>query len=94
MPCLLGCLALAVPRLVLFGLWLFTDYVMHAIPSGFWLLLGFLFMPLTTLAYAWAKNTNGEVSGIYLLAVIVAVLIDLGFVHLGRGGWRNRAASG
>ena len=24
MPCLLGCLALAVPRLVLFGLWLFT----------------------------------------------------------------------
>ncbi len=93
MPCLLGCLALAVPRLVLFALWLLSDYVTRAIPSGLWLLLGFLFMPLTTLAYAWARNSNGEVSGIYLGAVIVAALIDLGIVHFGRGGWKNRDRS-
>ncbi len=93
MPCLIGCLALSIPRIVLLFLWLFTQYLNRAFESNFWLLLGFLFLPLTTLAYAWAKNTNGSVEGIYLVVVIVAALIDLGIVSFGRrggGGGRRR----
>src|SRR4051812_5465720 len=47
MPCLLGCLALSMPRLVLFLVWLFTGYLDSVYTTKFWLLLGFLFMPLT-----------------------------------------------
>ena|SRR6187402_1393869 len=84
MPCLVGCLALSVPRFVLFVLWLFTDYVTRAIQPNIWIFLGFLFLPFTTLAYAWAKNANGSVDGIYLVIVIFAVLVDLGVVSFGR----------
>ena len=38
-------------------------------------LLGFFFMPYTTLAYAWAQNSNGSVDGFYLVAVVVAATI-------------------
>src|SRR5262245_50169630 len=46
-----------------------------------WLLpvLGFLFMPYTTLAYGIAVAYGGGVQGIWLALVIVAVLFDLGF---------------
>ena len=41
-----------------------------------------------TLAYAWAINENGSVSGLYLVAVILAVLLDLGVLGgvVDRGG--------
>lgn len=87
MPCLAGCLALSLPRLILLGLWLFTQYINRAFESNLWFLLGFVFLPMTTLAYAWAKNTNGEVSGGYLAVVIVALLLDLGIVRF--SGWRR-----
>ncbi len=94
MPCLLGCLALSVPRLVLFVLWLFTDYISRAFESNLWFFLGFLFLPFTTLAYAWAKNTNGSVEGIYLAVVIFAVLVDLGVVSFGRRRRRGGGGGG
>ena len=34
----------------------------------------------TTLAYAWAINSRGSVSGVYLVVVVVAVLMDLGVI--------------
>jgi hypothetical protein len=55
-----------------------------------WPLLGFFFLPLTMLAYAWAVNTNGTVTGIYLVVVIVAVLVDLGIVGGGARSGRQR----
>jgi hypothetical protein len=79
-PCLLGLLALVAPRLVLFLVFLFSDYLGRAYETNFWPLLGFLFLPLTTLAYAWAKNSAGSISGIYLVVVVVAVLLDLGLL--------------
>ena len=89
MPCLLGLFALFVPRLVLFLIWLFSDYLGRAYDSVLWPLLGFLFMPLTTLAYAFAMNSNnGSVSGLYLVLVVLAVLIDLGM--LGGGEAQRR----
>lgn len=93
MPCLLGCLALSIPRVVLLVLWLFTDYVNRAFEKNLWFFLGFLFMPMTTLAYAWAKNTNGAIEGMYLVVVIVAVLLDLGVISFGRGR-RKRGGGG
>ena len=84
MPCLLALFALFVPRVVLVLVWLFSDYLGRAYDGFIVPLLGFFFLPLTTLAYAWAINANGSVSGIYLVVVVVAVLVDLGI--LGNGG--------
>ena len=94
MPCLIGCLALSVPRLVLALMWLFSDYLGRAIHSNLVLLLGFVFLPTTTLAYAWAKNQNGSVEGLYLVVVIVAVLVDLGLFGAGRRGRRGGQGGG
>lgn len=93
MPCLMGCLALFFPRLAIILVWLFSDYLGRAYETVLWPLLGFFFLPLTTLAYAWAVNTNGTVNGIYLVVVVVAVLIDLGLLGGGAEGGRRRYAA-
>ncbi len=91
MPCLIGCLALFMPRLALFLVWLFSDYLGRAYQTLIWPLLGFIFMPLTTLAYAWAwHHGNGSVSGIGLVVVVVAVLVDLGLLGTSESSRRSR----
>ena len=74
------------PRFVIAVLALFSNYLQTAYTGLLIPLLGFLFMPFTTLAYAWAINSTGEVSGLHLVVVIIAVLIDLGVI----GGGANR----
>jgi hypothetical protein len=81
------------PRLLLVLVWLFSDYLGRAIHSNLMLLLGFVFLPTTTLAYAWAKNSHGSIDGLYLVIVIVAVLVDLGLFGAGRRG-RGRGQGG
>jgi len=91
MPCLLGCLALAVPRLVIVLLFVFSDYLGRAYVTTIWPLLGFIAFPTTTLAYAFAMNENHSLSGIYLIVFVVAVLIDLGLIGGGsHQGYRYR----
>ena len=90
MPCFLGCLALATPRLVIVAVWLFSDYLGRAYHGWLWPVLGFLFMPLTTLAYAWAINSAGSVEGFRLVVVVLAVLIDLGMIGGGSREARRR----
>ena len=80
MPCLVGCLALAAPRFAIVLVVIFSDYIGRAFQTTLWPLLGFLFMPLTTLSYAWAINSRGSVAGFHLVVVVVAVLLDLGLV--------------
>ncbi len=77
MPCLVVLIALIFPRLAIFLVWLFGDYLENAYLTFLWPFLGFIFMPYTTLAYAAAVNENGGVSGIWLLLLIFAVLADL-----------------
>ena len=90
MGCLVGCFALAFPRLVLFIMFLTSNYIGRAYETNLWPVLGFFFMPLTTIAYAWAVNTNGTVTGIYLVVVVIAVLMDLGATGKGaRDGARH-----
>lgn len=89
MPCLLGCLALLFPRIILLLVAIFSDYLGRAYDNMIWPILGFFFLPLTTLAYAFAVNqTGGHVNGFYLVVVVVAVLVDLGM--LGGGGTIGR----
>ena len=78
MPLLVGCLAVSAPRVALVLVVLLSDYIGRAYQTTLWPFLGFLFMPLTTLAYAWAINSNGSVTGFHLVIVVIAVLMDLG----------------
>ena len=80
MPCFVGCLALLTPRFAIILVVIFSDYIGRAYQSVLWPLIGFLFMPLTTLAYAWAINSRGSVAGMHLIVVVIAVLFDLGLL--------------
>ena len=90
MNCCLALLALATPRFVIVLLVLFSDYIGTAYETRIWPFLGFLFMPLTTLAYAWAVHTHGGARGLGLAAVIVAALLDFGLI----GASRKRTKAG
>ncbi len=90
MPFLVGCLALAAPRFAIVLVVLFSDYIGRAFETVLWPFAGFLFMPLTTLTYAWAINSRGSVAGVHLVVVVIAVLIDLGLVG-GSASQRRRA---
>jgi hypothetical protein len=87
MPCLLLIVILAFPRLGLALLFLFTHYLDRAFHSIFVLILGFLFLPFTTLVYAWLINSGLPVAGINLLWLLIAALVDLG--GLGHGYTRR-----
>ena len=78
MPCLLLILTLAFPRLVLLVLFFFTNYIARAYHGLLLPLIGFIFLPLTTLAYAWIINSGAAVEGMYLVILIVAVILDVG----------------
>ena len=78
MPCLLLILTLAFPRLVLLVLFFFTNYIARAYHGLLLPLIGFIFLPLTTLAYAWIINSRAAVEGMYLVILIVAVILDVG----------------
>ena len=80
MPCLVGCIALSAPRFAIVLVVIFSDYIGRAYETVLWPFVGFLFMPLTTLAYAWAINSRGSVAGIHAVVVVIAVLMDLGVV--------------
>lgn len=92
MPLLIGCLALAAPRFAIVLVVLFSDYIGRANQTVLWPFLGFLFLPLTTLAYAWAINSRGRVEGVHLVVLVVAVLIDLGV--FGKSARRRRRTRG
>jgi hypothetical protein len=90
MPFLVGCLALGTPRVAIVLVILFSNYIGGAYDTRLWPLLGFFFMPLTTLSYAFAINSNGSVDGMHLVLVVVTVLLDLGLVGAGsKTRWRD-----
>jgi hypothetical protein len=90
MPCLVAILAFFFPRLAIILLVIFSDYIGRAYQNDLWAFLGFLFMPLTTLAYAWGINSHGSIDGIYLVVLIIAVLMDLGIIGGGAQATRAR----
>ena len=86
MPILIPLLALFAPRLVLLLVALFTDFLARAYDGWLLPVLGFFFLPLTTLAYAWAINSAGGIHGPgWTILIVLAVLFDLGAT-----GWKLR----
>ncbi len=90
MPCLLLLVILLFPRVVLVLMWFFSNYLQRAFHENLLIpILGFIFLPLTTIVYAWELNNGLPTSGINLLWLLIAVIIDLG----GWGGGARRRSS-
>jgi hypothetical protein len=90
--CLIGLLVLLVPRTIMVVLWIFSNYLSTAYGTWVWPLLGFFFLPTTTLAYAVAQNRYGGVDGVGLFLVILGVLVDIGALGGGGRGFGKRWA--
>lgn len=91
MGCLLAIIGLAVPRVLIFFIWLLTGWIGHAYETRIWPILGFIFMPYTTLAYLAAMlNNNHALSGLWLVLFIIAILADVGTWGGGRAAYRKK----
>ncbi|MBZ5575497.1 MAG: hypothetical protein LAP40_02925 [Acidobacteriia bacterium] len=88
MGCCLLVLFLAFPRVVLAVLFFFSTYLERAYHGLLIPLLGFLFLPLTTLTYAWMTNAHMRIEGVNLLILVAAAVIDAG--GLGGGAYQKR----
>jgi hypothetical protein len=88
MPCLFLILVLAFPRLVLLLMFFLSDYLVRAYHNLLVPVIGFIFLPLTTLAYAWMVNSHLPLEGVKLIILVVAIIIDLG--GIGGGEWHRR----
>ncbi|MFZ5831058.1 MAG: hypothetical protein ACOY3P_13285 [Planctomycetota bacterium] len=88
--CLLVLLLLIGPRLFLIGVWLFTNWY-GAFNSTLVAILGWIFLPYTSLAWMFIFfNNGGNVEGGYLVLLILAVLFDLGLFSGGHRSMRKR----
>lgn len=91
MPCLLGCVGLFFPRLLMVLLVVFSDWLGDAYETILWPLLGFFFLPYTTLAYALAWHLGeGDVEGLGVAIIVLGVLLDLGALGTGAQSGRRR----
>jgi hypothetical protein len=81
---------LAIPRTIIVLLVIFSDYIGRAFDNFLWPMLGFIFVPTTTLAWAWMQNTRGEAGGVHLIIVVLALLLDLGLIGSGRSWFLRR----
>ena len=87
-PCLLLLVVLAFPRVVLVLMFLLSNYLQRAYHGLIVPVLGFIFLPITTIVYAWMVNSHMPLEGANVLILIVAVIIDMG--GLGGGAWHRR----
>ena len=90
MPCLLVLLILAFPRVVLVLMFLFSTYIQRAYHDLLIPILGFIFLPITTIVYAWLVNSHLPIAGINLIFLILAVVIDVGGLGGGEVHRRRR----
>jgi hypothetical protein len=90
MPCLLVLLILIFPRVVLAVMFFTSTFLQRAYHNLLIPILGFVFLPLTTIVYAWLVNNHLPIDGINLIYLIVAVIIDLGGLGGGESHRRRR----
>ncbi len=88
MACLILLLTLAFPRLAIVVLFLLTNFLERAYHSLLLLALVFLFLPLTIIVYALVVNGGHALGGVYLIAVVISVVADLGLI--GHGEYHRR----
>jgi hypothetical protein len=89
MPCLLVIAILAFPRIILILMWLFSHILDNAYHGLVIPLLGFIFLPITTIAYAWMVVNHLPIVGFNLIIIVIAVILDVGS-HGGAGYSRRR----
>ena len=78
MPCFIALLALITPRIIIAGLYFFTNWFNGLFDSLLIPLLGFLFLPTTLLWYSAVERWYGGEWGLLQIGIgIVALLIDL-----------------
>jgi hypothetical protein len=83
MGCIFLIFSILMPRLAMVIIFLLTNWFNRAFATVLWPVLGFLFMPYTTLAWMLAMlENNHQVTGAWVIVVAVAVVLDLG----GHGG--------
>jgi hypothetical protein len=87
MPCLAALLVLLSPRLAILLLYFFSNFFRGVFDTVLIPLLGFIFMPLTLIAYTWLTNIRQPVDARYIIVMFVAVIVDLGLVG---GAHRSR----
>ena len=80
-------LILAFPRVILLAMYFFTTLLSRAYDNLLIPILGFLFLPITTIAYALMVDQHIALTGANLLILLVTVLLDLGS---GGSGLRRR----
>jgi uncharacterized oligopeptide transporter (OPT) family protein len=90
MPCLFVLILLLFPRVVLALMWLFTNLLSRAYHGLLIPLIGFFFLPITTIVYALMVDYHVPIAGVNLLILIVAVLLDAGSHGGGADYYRRR----
>ena len=89
MPCcLLALIVFAFPRAVLICMFLFSTYLQHAYHNLIVPILGFIFLPVTTIVYAWMVNNHMAIAGGNLILLLISVIIDFG--GFGGGEYHRR----
>ena len=54
----------------------FSTYLQRAYRDMLIPLLGFIFLPITTIVYAWLVNTHQPMEGVSLIFLVLAVIVD------------------
>lgn len=78
MCCPLLIIAFFGPRTALVYLW-FIGYLNGVFSAPLWPILGFFFLPITTLVYAVIMH-NGGMTDLARIILVVAALFDLGII--------------
>lgn len=86
MPCLLAILIAAFPRVAIVLLYLFTNFFTHVYTSLIIPIIGFIFLPLTLIAYTYILNAHMRMNVTTLVILFITVILDLGLV----GGMARR----
>lgn len=88
--CLVAGFAAFLPRVTLFLVWVFTDYVNRAFHSFLWPLLGLIFLPYTTLAYSLVFVPGIGVAGLRWFWVALGLILDLSSYGSGGASGKRR----
>lgn len=92
MGCLVAIIALLTPRILMVVAFLMTDWFNRAFETRLWPILGFVFMPYSTLAYLGAMlNNHHTLSGGWMALFMLAIVVDIS--HWGGGGRACRRKS-
>lgn len=77
MPVILVFFSLFIPRLVVLGLWFFSDWFQGLFDTLLWPILGFIFLPTTLLWYAFVQYQFGGQWTLWpIVGLVIALLLD------------------